>query len=148
MKCVIFLLTLCKSSVHTAIFIFYLFYFWLCRVFIAACWLSLLAEVRGYSLTAGSAGFSLQWPLSLQSTGSRHTGSVVVMQRLSCCVVCRIFPDQGSNSYPLHWPDGFLSTGPPGKSTHVIPNLLAKGKMNYNLKKTSLLTNFSYNSLE
>ena len=68
--------------------------------------------------------------------------------RLSYCVACGIFPDQGSNSCPLHWPGGFLSTVPPGKSTHVIPNLLAKGKMNYNLKKTSLLTNFSYNSQE
>ena len=29
--------------------------------------------------------------------------SVVVARRLSCPVACGIFPDQGSNSYPLHW---------------------------------------------
>ena len=29
--------------------------------------------------------------------------SVVVACRLSCPVACGIFPDQGSNSYPLHW---------------------------------------------
>ena len=132
---------------HTALFIFYLFYFWPCRVFIAASWLSLVAETGGYSPAAGRAGFSLQWPLLPQSTGSRHAGSLVVMHRLSCGA-CGIFPDQGSNSCPLHWPGRFLSTVPPGKSMHVISNLLAKGKMNYNLKKTSLLTNFSYNSQE
>ena len=41
-------------------------------------------------------------------------------------VLCRIFdlcaahviqfPDQGSNPGPLHWKQGALATGPPGKS--------------------------------
>ena len=46
-----------------------------------------------------------------QSPVFRHTGSVVVVQGLSCSMVCGIFPEQGLNlcpllqqadSYPLH----------------------------------------------
>ena len=51
----------------------YLFYFWLHWVFVAVCRLSLVAASRDYSLLH-CAGFSLQWLLLLQSTGSRHTG--------------------------------------------------------------------------
>ena len=47
--------------------------------------------------------FSLWRLLSLQSTGSRSTGSVVVVPGRSCPVACGIFPDQGSNLCPLHW---------------------------------------------
>ena len=48
-------------------------------------------------------GFSLQWLLLLQSTGSRHLGLIVVAHRLSCSEACGIFPDQGSNPFLLHW---------------------------------------------
>ena len=73
------------------------------------CWV--LVSVRGLSLVAASGGhsslrctgLSLSRPLLLQSTGSRHAGSVVVAQGPSCSVACGIFPDQGSNPYPLHW---------------------------------------------
>ena len=44
------------------------------------------------------AGFSLQWLLSLRSTGS-----VVVAHGLSCSSACAIFSDQGSNPCFLHW---------------------------------------------
>ena len=47
--------------------------FWLFWVFFAAHGLSLIAESRDYSLLQ-CMGFSLQWLLLLQSTGSRHTG--------------------------------------------------------------------------
>ena len=56
-------------------------------------------------------GFSLRWLLSLQSTGSRRTGSVAGVQGLSCSTASGIFLDQGSNprprnsqtdSFPLH----------------------------------------------
>ena len=30
-------------------------------------------------------------------------GSVVLAHRLSCFLACVIFPEQGSNSCPLHW---------------------------------------------
>ena len=60
-------------------------------------------------------GFSLKWLLLLRSTGSRRTGfrscglralesgSVVVVQGLSCTKACEIFPEQGLTPSPLHW---------------------------------------------
>ena len=52
----------------------YLFiYFWLLWVFVAPRRLSLVAASGGYSLLQ-CAGLSLQWPLMLLSTGSRHVG--------------------------------------------------------------------------
>ena len=87
--------------------------------------------MRGLSLVVASGaysslkctGFSLQWLLLLHSSGSRCTGfsgcgarapvvvarglwsagSVVVGHGLSCSTACGIFPDQESNSCPLHW---------------------------------------------
>ena len=55
------------------IFIYVFIYFWLRWVFIAACRLSLVAASRGYSLL-WCTGFSLQWLLLLQSTGSSCVG--------------------------------------------------------------------------
>ena len=37
----------------------------------------------------------------------QSTGSVVVVNRLSCSMACGIFLDQGSNSCPLHWQTDF-----------------------------------------
>ena len=51
----------------------FVFYFWLCRVFVAAHGLSLVAASGGYS-SLWCAGFSLWWLLLLQSMGSRHVG--------------------------------------------------------------------------
>ena len=52
----------------------YLFiYFWLFRVFVAACGLSLLAASEGYS-SMQRLGFLLRWRLLLQSIGFRHAG--------------------------------------------------------------------------
>ena len=48
-------------------------YFWLHCVFIAACGLSPVVASGSYSLLRCTS-FSLQWPLPLQSTGSRCTG--------------------------------------------------------------------------
>ena len=68
----------------------YLFiYFWLHWVFAAVHGLSLVAASRGYSFSR-CAGFSLQWLLLLQSTGSRCTGfsscgSQALEHRLSSC---------------------------------------------------------------
>ena len=70
----------CAQSQHTqhtltcCLFLFFYFFnFWLCWVFVAVCGLSLVAASRGYS-SLRCTGFSLQWLLLLQSTGSRHTG--------------------------------------------------------------------------
>ena len=68
-----------RRGVDFYLFIFSLFYFlfiyfWLCWVLVAARGLSLAAVSRGYS-SLRCAGFSLQWLLLLQSTGSRLMGS-------------------------------------------------------------------------
>ena len=47
--------------------------FWLHWVFAAMCRLSLVAASRGYT-SLQCMGFSLWWPLSLQSMGSSHIG--------------------------------------------------------------------------
>ena len=52
---------------------FLFIYLWLCRVFVAACRLSLAAASGGCS-SLRCAGFSLRWLLLLQSMGSRHAG--------------------------------------------------------------------------
>ena len=60
--------------IPSILFFFFLIYiFGLCWVFVAVRRLSLVAASGGYSLLQ-CTGFSLQWPLLLQSTGSRHTG--------------------------------------------------------------------------
>ena len=80
----------------------YLFYLWLCWVFVSLRGLSLVAASGGHS-SSWCAGLSLSRPLLLWSTGSRRAGSVVVAQGSSCSAACGIFPDQGSNPCPLHW---------------------------------------------
>ena len=83
-------------------FIFYFIYFWLCWVFVSVRGLSLVAASGGHS-SSRCMGLSLSRPLSLRSTGSRRLGSVIVAHGPSCSAACGIFPDQGSNPYPLHW---------------------------------------------
>ena len=62
----------------------------------------LAAASRGHS-SSWCVGLSLSWPLLLQSTSSRRTGSVVVAHGPSCSAARGIVPDQGSNLCPLHW---------------------------------------------
>ena len=57
----------------------------------------------GATLHRGVRASQLSRPLLLQSTGSRHAGSVIVAHGPSCSAACGIFPDQGSNPCPLHW---------------------------------------------
>ena len=80
----------------------YLFYFWLCWVFVSVRGLSLVASSGGHS-SSRCAGLSLSRPLLLRSTSSRRAGSVVVARGPSCSTACGIFPDQGLNPCPLHW---------------------------------------------
>ena len=62
-----------KWFIFKQIYLFYLFYFGLHWVFVAARGLSLVAASGGYS-SLWCAGFSLQWLLLLRSTGSRCAG--------------------------------------------------------------------------
>ena len=80
------------------IFIHVFTYFWLCWVIVAGS--------RGYTPVVV---FPLQWLLLLWETDSRppgfsswRVGSVVGAHGLGCSRTCGIFPDQGSNHYPLH----------------------------------------------
>ena len=59
-------------------------YFCLCRVFVAARGLSLVAASRDYS-SVGYTGFSLQRLLLLQSTGARVWASVVAAEGFNSC---------------------------------------------------------------
>ena len=66
----------CLSCVAGEFFFFFFnnfIYFCLCWVLVAACRLSLVTVSEGYSLLQ-YAGFSLQWLLLFQSTGSRVCG--------------------------------------------------------------------------
>ena len=82
--------------------LFIYLFLWLCWVFVSVWGLSLVAASGGHS-SSRCAGLSLSWPLLLRSTGSRRAGSVIVAHRPSCSTAYGIFPDQGSNLYPLHW---------------------------------------------
>ena len=89
-------------------FCFFLIFIFIYLLFIFGCvgssflWgLSLVAANGGHS-SSRCTGLLLSWPLLLQSTGSRCTGSVVVAHGPSCSMACGIFPDQGSNPCPLH----------------------------------------------
>ena len=68
-----------KLGFWKALFYYYLqlinsfIYFWLRRVFVAVCGLSLVAASGGYP-SLRCAGFSLRWRLLLRSTGSRRAG--------------------------------------------------------------------------
>ena len=83
-------------------FLNFLIYLWLCWDFVSVRGLSLVAASGGHS-SLRCVGLSLSRPLLLRSTGSRRAGSVVVAHGPSCSAACGIFPDQGSNPYPLHW---------------------------------------------
>ena len=96
------------SPAHLLFFFFFkiliylfIYYFWLCWVFVSVRGLSPIAASGGHS-SSRCAGLSLSRPL-LWSTVSRRAGSVVVAHGPSCSAACGIFPDQGSNPCPLHW---------------------------------------------
>ena len=92
-----------KSVQSTTIFFFlFIYFFWLCWVFVSVQGLSLVAASGGHS-SSRCAGLSLSRPLLLWSTSSRRAGSVVVVHGPSCSAACGILPDQGSNPCPLHW---------------------------------------------
>ena len=70
---------------------------------VAVLGLSLAAVSGGAPLSLKMPGFSLQWLLLWWYTGSRVHGLGSTGQKsLSCPPARVIFPDQGSNWYPLH----------------------------------------------
>ena len=112
-------------------YVVYFFFFRLHWVFVAACGLSLVAASRGYSLL-WCAGFSLQWLFLLQRMGSRHAGfsscGLRALERRLCS--CGSWASLLRSMWDLPRPGikpmspalagGFLTTGPPRKSLHVV----------------------------
>ena len=82
-------------------YFYFLIFFWLCWVFVSVRGLFLVAASGGHS-SSRCAGLSPSRPLLLRSTGSRRAGSVVVAHGPSCSAACGLFPDQSSNTCPLH----------------------------------------------
>ena len=72
--------------------------------------LGLFSSCGEWGLLSGcGAGASLvvprgTWASVVMVHGLQGMGSVAMAYRLSCPVACGIFPDQGSNPCPLHWP--------------------------------------------
>ena len=98
-------------------------YFWLCWVFVSVQGLSLVAASGGRS-SSRCAGLSLSQPLSLQSTGSKRAGSVLVAHGPSRSATCGIFPDQGSNPCSLHWQADFQPLRHQGSPMGLFLNFL------------------------
>ena len=80
-----------------------MFYFWLHWVFTAA---------NGSYSSLWCVGFSLRWLLLLRSTGSRCTGSVVVVHGLSCSAACGNLPRPGLGPVSPALAGRFLTTAP------------------------------------
>ena len=94
------LLSSVLCSLH--VFFFFIYYFWLCWVFVSMRGLSPVVASWGHSSSL-RAGLSPSRLLLLRSTGSRRAGSVVVAHGPSCSTACGIPPGQGSNPSPPHW---------------------------------------------
>ena len=119
-----------NMGVHISFFLnkFYLFIYFLLRwVFVAVRGLSLVAASGGYS-SLRCAGFSSQWLLLLQSTGSRWAGfsscgTWALERRLSSCGTRAYLlrgmwdlPGPGLEPVSPALAGGFLTTVPLGKS--------------------------------
>ena len=80
----------------------FIYYLWVCWVFVSVRGLSLVAASGGHS-SSRCAGLSLSRPLLLRSTGSRHAGPAIVALGPSCSAAYGILPDRGSNPCPPRW---------------------------------------------
>ena len=94
------------------------------------------SRTRLKRLSSSSSSFSFQWLLLLWTMASRvqasvvaahrlsscgflalkarNRGSVVVVHGLRCSPACRVFLDQGSNLFLLHWQADSLPLSHPG----------------------------------
>ena len=118
---------LLKRFSNTKFFFNKFIYFWLHWVFVAVHGLSLVSARGGYS-SLRCSGFSLQWLLLLQSTGSRQAGfsscgSRAVELRLSswgaqAWLLRGMWDLTGPGLEPVFpaLAGGFLTMVPPGKS--------------------------------
>ena len=101
--------------------------------------LSPVASSGGHS-SSRRAGLSLSRPLLLRSRGSRRAGSVTVAHGSSGSAACGIFPDQGSNSCPLHWQADSQPLRHQGSPSVSFKKLLSAGGGEVGEKKKKLLS--------
>ena len=80
----------------------FIYYLWVCWVFVSVRGLSPVVASGGHS-SSRCAGLSLSRPLLLRSTGSRRAGSVTAAHGPSCSAAYGIFPDRDSNPCSLQW---------------------------------------------
>ena len=79
----------------------FIYYLWVCWVFVSVRGLSLVAASGGHS-SSRCAGLSLSRPLLLRSTGSRRAGSAMAAHGPSRSAAYGILPDRDPNPCPLH----------------------------------------------
>ena len=79
----------------------FIYYFWLCWVFVSVRGPPPVAASGGHS-SSRCTGLSPSRPLLLRSRGSRCSGSAVVAHGPSRSAARGILPDQGPNPCPLH----------------------------------------------
>ena len=92
-----------SGSITDCLFIIFVYLFFLCWVFTAACRLSPAAVSRGYSLVVGCRLLTAVAPLVVEHSLQGMWASVVVVgHRLHCLVEYGILLDQGMNQYSMH----------------------------------------------
>ena len=106
-------------TVYIFFFINLFNYLWLRWVFIAVRRLSLVV-VSGGSSSLQCTGFSLQWLLLLRSMGSRYTGFNSCGPRTQLLCSMWDLPGPGLEPVSPALAGGFLTTAPPGKSSHCV----------------------------
>ena len=98
------------DSLKVGLYIIYLNFLFMAALGVH-CFVRAFSNCGKRGLLFVAVQISLQWPLVLQSTGSRaqrfqqlqHMGSAATAQGLRCSQVRGISPNQGSNSRLLQW---------------------------------------------
>ena len=99
--------------IHTHIYVYICLlkmYFWLHWGLCCFAWTFCSCGKQGLLF------IEVHWPLLLQTASFRYARFSSCGTWLSCSSVCGIFPEQGSNLFPLALAGRFLSTAPPLKS--------------------------------
>ena len=101
------------------------------EIFIAGHGLCLVAASRDYSslrcVDSHCGGFSCceaqalgTWASAVAAHGLQSTGSVVVMNRLSCSLACGLLLEQILNPCPVHWQADSQPLDHQGKPLHFL----------------------------
>ena len=90
-------------ALYLFIRILFIYHFSLCWAFVAANGRSLVVVSGGFSLAEVCGFLTAVAPPGAERGLCGVWASVAVAHGLSCPVACRLLPDQGLNSCPLHW---------------------------------------------